>query len=89
MTESKSNVRVVGDDIASALRAEKEKPGGDIMIFASPTLTHTLAAADLVDEWHLTIQPAIVGAGLPLFARVEKRTNLELRSSITPVSEWE
>jgi dihydrofolate reductase len=83
LTESKPNVRVVGDDIVSALRAEKQKPGGDIMIFASPTLTHTLAAAGLVDEWRLSIHPVIVGAGLPLFAHVEQRTNLELRSSKT------
>jgi dihydrofolate reductase len=81
LTESKTNVRVVGDDIVGALRAEKQKAGGDIMIFASPTLTHTLAAADLVDEWRLTIQPAIVGSGLPLFAHVEKLAKLELRSS--------
>lgn len=83
LTESKPNVRVVGDDIVSALRAEKQKAGGDIMIFASPTLTHTLAAAELVDEWRLSIQPAIVGAGLPLFAHVEKRADLELRSAKT------
>lgn len=81
LTESKSNVRVVGDDIVGALRAEKQQAGGDLMIFASPTLTHALAAADLVDEWRLTIQPAILGGGLPLFAHAEKRTKLELRSS--------
>ncbi|MEY4512336.1 MAG: hypothetical protein RLZZ450_4458 [Pseudomonadota bacterium] len=81
LTEVQTNLRVVGDDIVGALRAEKQKPGGDIMIFASPTLVHTLGAADLVDEWRLTIQPAIVGSGLPLFAHVEKRAKLELRSS--------
>ena len=81
LQESKANVRVDADDIVGALRAEKQKPGGDIMIFASPTLTHTLAAADLVDEWRLTIQPAIVGSGLPLFAHVEKRVKLDLQSS--------
>ena len=75
------NVRVVGDDIVGALRAEKQKAGGDIMIFASPTLTHTLAAADLVDEWRLSLQPVIVGGGLPLFGKREERTRLELRSS--------
>jgi dihydrofolate reductase len=81
LTAAKSNVQVFGDDIVGALRAEKQKAGGDIMIFASPTLTHTLAAADLVDEWRLTIQPAIVGGGLSLFAHDAKRTSLELRSS--------
>ena len=77
------NVRVVGDDIVGALRAEKQKEGRDIMIFASPTLTHALAAADLVDEWRLSLQPVIVGGGLPLFGKREERTRLELRSSKT------
>ncbi|MEO8980965.1 MAG: dihydrofolate reductase family protein [Polyangiaceae bacterium] len=83
LTDAKPNVRVVGHDIVGALRAEKQKAGGDIMIFASPTLTHTLAAADLVDEWRLTFQPAILGGGLPLFARVGNRAQLDLRSSKT------
>ena len=77
------NVRVVGDDIVGALRAEKQKAGGDIMIFGSPTLTRALAAADLVDEWRLSLQPVILGDGLPLFGRREERTRLELRSSKT------
>jgi len=77
------NVRVIGEDIAGALRAEKQKPGGDIMIFGSPSVTRALAAADLVDEWRLTLQPVILGGGLPLFDEREKRTNLELRSSKT------
>jgi dihydrofolate reductase len=77
------NVRVVGDDIVGALRAEKQKAGGDIMIFGSPTLTRALGAADLVDEWRLTLQPVILGGGLPLFDRRETRTKLELRSSKT------
>jgi len=77
------NVRVVGDDIVGALRAEKQKAGGDIMIFGSPTLTRALAAAALVDEWRLTLHPVILGGGLPLFAKREERTRLELRSSKT------
>jgi dihydrofolate reductase len=77
------NVRVVGDDIVGALRAEKEKAGGEIMIFGSPSLTRALAAADLVDEWRLSLQPVIVGGGLPLFGNREARTRLDLRSSKT------
>jgi dihydrofolate reductase len=77
------NVRVVGDDIVGALRGERQKAGGDIMIFGSPTLTRALAAAELVDEWRLTLQPVILGDGLPLFGKRENRTRLELRSSKT------
>jgi dihydrofolate reductase len=78
-----ARVRVVGEDVAGALRAEKAKAGGDIMIFGSPSLTRTLAAADLVDEWRLTVQPVILGDGLSLFPKREQRTQLELRSSKT------
>ena len=77
------NVRVVGDDIVGALRAEKQKAGGDIMIFGSPSLTRTLAAADLVDEWRITVHPVILGDGRSLFPKREKRAQLELRSSKT------
>ena len=59
-------VRVVGEDIAGAVRAEKEKAGGDIMILGSPSLTRTLAEANLVDEWRLSVHPAIVGDGRSL-----------------------
>ncbi len=79
LTEASSTTRVVGDDLVDVMRAGKQKAGGDIMIFASPTLTHALAAADLVDEWRLTIQPAILGSGLPLF--VDAPAKLALRSS--------
>jgi dihydrofolate reductase len=77
------NVRVVGDDVLAALSAEKRKPGGDMMIFGSPLLTRTLGAADLVDEWRLTLHPVILGDGLSLFGKRERRAQLELRSSRT------
>jgi dihydrofolate reductase len=76
-------VCVIADGIVDVLAAEKRKPGGDIMIFGSPTLTRTLVAANLVDEWRLTLQPVILGGGLSLFPEVEKRTQLELCSSKT------
>ena len=89
LAASKSpNVRVVGDDIVGALRAEKQKAGGDIMIFGSPTLTRALAAADLVDEWRLTLQPVILGGGLPLFesARTARGSRCARRRRLARVS---
>lgn len=74
---------IAGDDIVSVIAAAKQQPGGDMMIFASPTLSHALAGAGLIDEWRLTWQPVIVGGGLPLFGGKETRSKLELRSSRT------
>jgi dihydrofolate reductase len=53
------------------------------MVFASPTLMHTLIAADVIDEYQLTIQPVLVGRGLPLFAQIESLRRLRLVDSRT------
>lgn len=74
---------IAGDDIVSVIAAAKQQTGGDMAIFASPTLSHALSAAGLIDEWRLTWQPVIVGGGLPLFGGKEARSKLELRSSKT------
>lgn len=76
-------VTIVGDDIISVISAAKQEPGGDMMLFASPTLSHALSAAGLIDEWRLTWQPVIVGGGKPLFGGKEARSKLQLRSSKT------
>lgn len=76
-------VTIAGDDIVAVIAAAKQQPGGDMMIFASPRLSHALSAAGLIDEWRLTWQPVIVGGGLPLFGGKEPRSTLELRSSRT------
>ncbi len=76
-------VTIAGDDIVATIAAAKREPGGEMMIFASPTLSHALSAAGLIDEWRLTWQPVILGGGLPLFGGKEARSALELRSSKT------
>lgn len=75
-------VTIAGEDIVATVAAAKRAPGGELMLFASPTLARALGAADLIDEWRLTWQPVILGGGLPLFGPRERR-RCELRSSRT------
>lgn len=74
-------VRIVATDVVAELTALKQRPGGDIMIFASPTLVHALLPHDVIDRWLLTIQPVTLGGGLPLFAPTPRRTRLTLRGA--------
>ncbi len=46
----------------------KEEDGGPILVHGSPTLAKGLAAAGLVDRYHLLIFPVVLGGGKRLFA---------------------
>jgi dihydrofolate reductase len=51
------------------LEAERHRGAGDILVFASHTLWNDLLGRGLVDEVHVMIGPAALGAGTPLFDR--------------------
>ena len=48
--------------------ALKETEGGEIHVHGSPTLAQGLAAAGLVDRYHLLVFPLLLGSGKRLFA---------------------
>ena len=52
------------DDVA----ALKETDGGPISVHASARLAQSLAAAGLVDRYHLLVFPVVLGSGKRLFA---------------------
>lgn len=55
------------DEAAKRLASERAGEGGDIVIFGSHVLWNALLADGLIDELHLMIGPAAIGAGVPLF----------------------
>lgn len=54
----------------------RRRPGKEILVFGSRTLWNDLLAAGLVDELHLMVGPAFLGAGTPVF---EGRSPVPLR----------
>ncbi len=61
---SKTDVVVCGDervDLTSAVEALRGMGFGRVLSEGGPTLNGQLAAADLVDEWCVTVAPMIVG----------------------------
>jgi dihydrofolate reductase len=65
------------------MTALKQKEGGNIMVFASASLTHTLAELGLIDEYRLTITPVLIGKGLRMFTETQPRETLDLQMSKT------
>jgi len=62
-----NNSTVVGGDIVDEVSTLKQTLNGEIRVYASSQLVHTLIEHDLVDELRLTIFPLVLGAGNRLF----------------------
>ena len=59
------------------MAALKQGDGGTILVHGSPTLAQNLAAAGLVDRYHLLVFPLLLGGGKRLFGEGDK-TRLSL-----------
>jgi dihydrofolate reductase len=68
------NAQVMRGDLADAVTALKEQPGGDLLIYGSGDLVDQLTALGLIDEYRLMIHPVVVGTGKRLFTRGTERT---------------
>ena len=62
-----SNSTVLKGDVVNEVSKLKQELDGDIVVYASTRLVHTLIEHDLVDELRLMIYPVMLGAGERLF----------------------
>ncbi|WP_285662600.1 dihydrofolate reductase family protein [Actinorhabdospora filicis] len=78
-----SNSELLGDDVVAALTALKKRPGRDINLTGSITLTRELLRAGLVDELNLLVHPVVLGSGARLFTEETGKLPLALVHSAT------
>jgi dihydrofolate reductase len=76
-----SGTTVLSDDLASAIADLKAKPGGELQVHGSGTLTRWLLANDLVDEMTLIVVPVVLGQGARLFPETGPDLALEMVES--------
>lgn len=62
-----NNSIVISGDVVGQVRRLKEQPGGELLVYGSPTLVDTLLEHDLIDEYRLLVYPVILGSGKRLF----------------------
>jgi dihydrofolate reductase len=75
------SVQILSEQIPNAIRQLKKDKGSNIQIFGSPSVVHLLMKQDLIDEYWLFVNPVLLGKGIPMFASLEERKQLELTSS--------
>jgi Dihydrofolate reductase len=78
-----NNTTLIKDNIAEEIKALKEQPGKNLVIFGSPGAAKTLLELGLIDEFMLTICPVILGRGKSVFDGANEKINLKLLSSRT------
>ncbi|MEQ1555188.1 MAG: dihydrofolate reductase family protein [Gallionella sp.] len=80
-TENHSNIKIISSNLSDAITKLKQTLGSEILVFGSPSATHALMAANLIDEYWLFINPVLLGQGIPFFRNIQDRTKLTLLKS--------
>jgi dihydrofolate reductase len=73
-----TNTTIIGDNLSDRINEIKQQAGNDILLFGSPTATHSLIQLNLVDGYWLFVNPVILGRGIPLFVDIKDKIKLNL-----------
>jgi dihydrofolate reductase len=70
--------RVARGELTSEIAAIKAETGPDVILWGGSRLAGALAAADLIDEYRLLVQPLALGRGQALFGQLPESRRLHL-----------
>jgi dihydrofolate reductase len=73
-----AEARVFDGDLAEGIRTLKAEPGKPILAHGGAGFMRSLIATGLIDEYHLLIHTAALGAGLPIFTGLARPLDLKL-----------
>ncbi|MBI3579636.1 MAG: dihydrofolate reductase [Ignavibacteriales bacterium] len=73
-----NNTTLIKNNIVEEVSKLKQQPGKDLVIFGSPGLTRAFIDLDLIDEYRLTVNPVVLGNGIPMFKGVKEKIILKL-----------
>ena len=72
------NTTIIGENIPDRINEIKQQPGNEILLFGSPSATHSLIQQNLIDGYWLFVNPVVLGKGIPLFTDIKEKINLKL-----------
>jgi len=72
------NTTIISDNLSESINKIKRSGSADILIFGSPTATHSLMQQNLIDGYWLFVNPVILGQGIPLFTDIRDKIKLKL-----------
>ena len=78
-----NNPTVLAGDVVNEVSKLKQELDGDIVVYASTQLVHSLMEHDLVDELRLMVYPVVLGVGERLFGATSDLKPLRLLDTRT------
>lgn len=76
--EGLTNTTIISSGLSEKIKEIKQQAGKEILLFGSPTATHSLHQLDLIDGYWLFVNPVILGQGIPLFDNIKGKIKLKL-----------
>jgi len=75
------NTVLAKGDLVDEIRKLKKQTGKDIIVYGGATFVSALFKEGLIDEYHLFINPVVIGTGMTIFKGIENIKNLSLIKS--------
>jgi dihydrofolate reductase len=72
--ERDAHVQFTGDEVGAFMRRLQAEPGRDIWLVGGGELVREFLNAELIDDFIVSVHPAVLGAGLPLFPSPARET---------------
>jgi dihydrofolate reductase len=72
------NTILAKGDLIEEVNSIKNQAGGDLIAYGGGMFVSALIKENLIDEYHLFINPVCIGRGLPIFNEIQKNLDLNL-----------
>jgi dihydrofolate reductase len=67
------NTALANGDIVEEINNLKKQPGGDIVAYGGARFASALIKHNLIDEYHLFVNPAAIGKGMSIYNALEEK----------------
>ena len=66
-----NNADISSGDLVTEINNLKDMPGSDILVYGGASFVSSLISANLVDEFHILVNPVVIGNGLSMFKSID------------------
>lgn len=77
------NTELAKGNLKDEINKLKNQSGKDIIVYGGSSFVSALVKENLIDEYHLFVNPIALGRGVPIFDQLENWQQLKLKKSIT------